>query len=332
MFARRSVLLALAGSLAAVACKDVSQRDPAPVLALAAFDPALPIVPFPNDLILQAAPGVTDPTRRAGLFQLIDLGGWPPDLTSDAWRPAAGAPPGIYVFVHAQAFDPSSNTYTPAAPPATIDMDTVNAQTVAIVKLDTTPATLIAPAVATYVPATPIPGIAAIYILPVTETPNILPPGRYVVAVRGGPNGVHFVAADDVTRIPLEADLPIALVAPNKDLSQEQNQPPGGLSTDQVTTLERLRATFDVAMDWGRVNIAAVCLAALGGIPPEALPENRCWLPPFPAPPLEQPLPSPGITAAFAAVDMVFPHEEIASIQTFEVFVPPEMLQEEVAP
>ncbi len=328
MLVRRSVLLALAGTLAAAGCKDVEQRDPAPVLALAAFDPAVPILPLPNDLALQGAVGVEDPTRRAGLFQLIDLGGWPPDLTHAAWAPFQG----IAVPVTAQAFDDAEGEYAAAAAPTGIDTATIDETTVALVRLSDASPTPIPVAMVQF--ARPSDAAGFMVFRPVGDEGPValLAPGRYVFAVRGGPNGVH--ALFDTERVPLDADRPIALVAPNRDLSQAENRPPrpAGVSPEdfdaQMARLETLRGTFAVGMDWSRVEIGAVCLAALGVTPPE----GRCWLPPIPAPPLSQPLPTPGMTAAFAGVDLVFPHEEIASIQTFEVFTPPSSLQEEVTP
>lgn len=325
MFVRRSVLLALAGVLAAAGCHDVSQSDPAPVLVLATFDPGQPgvrpaTIPLPNDLALQGAPGLPAGATRTGLFQLITLGGWPPPLSS--WSPL----PGIVIPIRTEVFDAATGTYAPGAPPTALDLDTVNASTVAIVGLNgsATQVTLALPAV--YAPGSLI----------LAPAGGVFAPGRYVVAVRGGPNGVKALV--DGQPVPLEADSAIALIAPNKDLSQPQNQPPrpAGVTPEQfeaqMARLETVRGTFAVAMDWNRVAVPAApapdpCLLALGVSPPE----GACWLPPIPA--LGGTLPTPGITAAFAGVDMVFPHEEIASIQTFEVFTPPPpALQDEVTP
>lgn len=333
MSVRRSVPLALAAAFAAVGCRDVNQRDPAPVLALAAFDPGEPGVraatlPLPNDLALQGAPSLPAGATRTGLFQLIDLGGWPPDLTNAAWAPFQG----IAVPVRAEAYDEATGAYAPTAAPAAIVPETVNASTVAIVRLDGGSPAVVPPALVGYsVPATTV-GYLVLRPSDGTNPVAVLPPGRYVVAVRGGPDGVQTVVGED--RVPLEADRAIALVTPDRDLTERDNQPPGGLAPDQIERLERLRGSFAVGMDWNRNDVAGglVCLAALG-VTAAQLPENRCWLPPIPTPPMNQPLPTPDVTAAFAGVDLVFPHEEIASIQTFEVFTPPTpTLQEEVTP
>ncbi len=319
MLVRRSVLLALAGVLAAAGCRDVDQRDPVPVLVLATFDPGEPgeraaTIPIPNDLALQGAPGLPLGETRDALFDLIGFGGWPPPTSM--WAPVQG----VVIPLRTEVFQPDGS-YAPAAAPAELDLSTVDASTVAIVRLNEPP-TVVPPAT----PAVYAGG--ALILNPVGGT---FAPGRYVVAVRGGASGVKAIV--DGEAVPLQADRPIALVAPNRDLSQPENRPPrpAGVSEEdfdaQLARLETLRGTFAVGMDWGRVDIGAVCQAALGVTPPE----GECWLPPIPAPPLDQPLPTPGMTAAFAGVDLVFPHEELASIQTFEVFTPP-ALQEEVTP
>lgn len=320
MLVRRSVLLALAGVLAAAGCHDVSQQEPAPVIVVATFDPGQPgvrpaTIPVPSDLALQGAPGLPAGATRTALFQLITLGGWPP--TVSAWSPQ-----GIAIPLRTEVFDAGTGTYSSGAPPAELDLATVNASTVAIVRLNN-PATRV-----DFSTITPVYASGALVLAP---TGGVINPGRYVVAVRGGANGVKALV--DGQPVPLEADQAIALIAPNKDLSQPQNQPPGGLEAAQVAALERLRGTFAVGMDWNRVAVPAApsptnpdpCLLALGVSPPE----GACWLPPIPA--LGGTLPTPDITAAFTGVDQVFPHEEIASIQTFEVFTPP-ALQDEVTP
>jgi hypothetical protein len=320
MLVRRSVPLLLAGVLAAAGCKDVNQRDPAPVLVLATFDPTTGIIPLPNDLALQGAVGLPDGPQRDALFTLIGLGGWPPPTSM--WSPVQG----IAIPIRTEVFNDDQGFYEPGPPPADIDIATVRwaaddpASTVAIVRLNE-PATEVAL-------ATPPVFFGGALIL--NPEGGAFLPGRYVVAVRGGRNGV--MALVDGEPVPLEADRPIALVAPNKDLSVEENQPPGGLDATQVAALERLRGTFAVAMDWNAVDVPPEpapdpCLLVLGVSPPEGV----CWLPPVPQ--LGGTLPTPGFVSAFAGVDMVFPHEEIASIQTFEVFTPPmPELQDEVTP
>jgi hypothetical protein len=247
------------------------------------------------------------------------------------------------VFVRAATYDEGTGTYALSDdPPAAIDTATVNADTVAFVQLNAdVPA--IAPTLVAYSPVTAIPGAGAIILrpgLPSCSTPDacLLPPGRYVVAIRGGRHGVQMLGEDGTTRIPLEADRPIAIVAANKDLSVEENRPPRPDGTTEeefeelMARLETLRGTFAVGMDWNAVDVPPEpapdpCLLVLGVSPPEGV----CWLPPIPQ--LGGTLPTPGVTAAFAAVNEIFPHEEIASIQTFEVFTPPmPELQDEVTP
>ena len=323
MFVRRSVLLAVAGVLATAACRDVEQRDPAPILVLATFDPGQPgvraaTIPLPNDLALRGAPFQTGATQ-AGLLGLIDLGGWPDDYSNAAWSQIQG----IAIPIRAQAFNPATGAYVPAAPPTDIDADTLTERTVAIVRMsDATPTVLRAARVAFSRPSDEVGAVAFLVLRPAGDDGIPLaefPAGRYVVALRGGSNGVHALVGED--RIPLEADLPIALIAPNRDLSQPENQPPGGLDEAQITSLETLRASFALPLDWTRVADETTCRTNTP-IPEAVAYPGRCWLP----------APSTAITPAFAAVAQVFPHEEIASIQTFEIVDVGAALQEEVTP
>jgi hypothetical protein len=292
MSVRRSGPLALAAVLAAASCnKTVSQRPPAPTIVLATFNPGgagVPaVIPLPNDLALEAAPSQTGLVREL-LFSYINDGGFPGDQT-------------ITVPIRSENYDPNTGAYAPAAaPPAGIDATTVNAQTVAIVRVDVNPPQVLPPTLAAYDATAGVLRIRSVTGLPV---------GRYVVAVRGGDNGVK---TSDGLR--LGADQAIALIAPNRDLTQPENQPPVPLTPAQIASLEQLRALFAHGLDWGKVPSDPICRQALG-IPAAApFPEGECWLPPQ--------APSPGITAAFDAVDVVFPHHELASIQTFEIAAP----------
>jgi len=112
------------------------------------FDPGEPgvrpaVIPTPNDLALQGAPGVTDPTIRAGLFALIDAGGFLADFTT----------PGVGQFSvisipYERVVNGVGSTPTAALDPATID-----GTTVAIVRVSGAGAPqVIAPAIAQNVP------------------------------------------------------------------------------------------------------------------------------------------------------------------------------------
>ena len=111
---------------------------------------------------------------------------------------------------------------------------------------------------------------------------------RYAVAVRGGPSGVKTT-----TGLPLSADSAVALVIPNKDLTLSENQPLGaipdsnqnGTSSDEVASLEGLRATTWQKLTWGN--------------------STGKWAP----------APSASVTPAFTAVNAAFPYAETAVIE-----------------
>ncbi len=311
MLVRRSVPLLVAGVLAAAGCKDVNQRDPAPLLALATFDPTTGSIPLPNDLALRAAPNLPDGDTKTALLGLIIAGGWPNVLVPEAWGP------GITVPIRAEGFVAGTGAYSPTDPPTGIDVATVTDDTVAIVRIDGTP-TRVPAAYAGYAAGAQA---GTLVLVPTDGTAPLaaLQPGRYVVAVRGGDEGVHVLFGDQ--RVPLEADRPIALVAPNLDLTQPENQPSGGLAPAQIAALESLRASFALPLDWGLVDDETTCRNNVPMQPSTTFP-GRCWLP----------APSGSITPAFDAVNQYFPHEEIASIQTFELFNAIPSLQDEVTP
>jgi len=322
MLVRRSVLLAVVGVLAAAACRDVEQRDPAPVLALAAFDPGqypdrLATIPFPNDLGLRGAP-YAGPLRDAFL-DVIDDGGWRESFAT--WAPF----PGIAVPVWAQAFNAETGAYALSEPPTAIATDTFTADTVVLLRVSDDPPTRLPAAMIQLVRPTETSPSVYMLFRPLEGTTPLasIPAGRYVFALRGGRNGVHALF-DDV-RVPLEADRAIAVIAPNRDLDEPANRPPKPEGvTDaqfeaQMDQLEALRSVYALPFDWGRVDVLNTCV---NGVPvPEALYPGRCWLP------------SPAaVTPAFAAVDQYFPIEEIASIQTFEVIPGDAAVREEVTP
>lgn len=321
MLVRRFAVLALAGVLAAAGCRDVEQRDPAPILALAAFDPGqfpdrAATIPLPNDLALRAAPYAGP--LSATFFGYIDAEGLPEAFSG--WAPF----PGIAVPVWAQSFDEESGAYAPSSLPTGIDTTTITGETAALLRVsDETPE----PIPVAMVQLVPTEDAAYMVIRPVGEAGPLtsLPAGRYVFALRGGANGVH-VLFDDV-RVPLEADRAIALIAPNRDLTQRENQPPvpEGVTDEQfqaqMAQLEALRGGYALPLDWGRIDDETTCRAGVP-IPAAVAFPGRCWLP----------APSTEILPAFTAVDLVFPHEEIASIQTFEVVAADAAIQEEVTP
>ncbi|MGC3999705.1 MAG: hypothetical protein QM767_20565 [Anaeromyxobacter sp.] len=169
-------------------------------------------------------------------------------------------------------------TYTVGAPP-TIANDTVTASTFAVLKVDGGTVTQVA-----VEPVGTTNGTLTVRKAADAGGVRRWAPGRYVLAVRGGANGVKTS-----TGLPVSADLAISLVIPNKDLSVAENQPPGGIPADLVARLNQVRSLLWNPIDWNNV----------GGQ----------WVPAGAA----------GITPAFTAVDTAFPHTEVAAIATFEV-------------
>jgi alpha-beta hydrolase superfamily lysophospholipase len=296
MSLRRSGFLALALVLAA-GCKEVSKRAPVQTVYLAAFDPGTGTVPLPNDLGLQAAPGQAPASiPRNLLFTFIGGGGWPGDQV-------------ITVPIRTISYDAAANKYVNSPTPAPgIEAASVNAQTVAIVRVSDSPPTVLTPQFLGYGPDSVNPAIGVLRIRPVEG----LAVGRYVVAVRGGASGVKTTDGQ-----PISADQVIALLAPNKDLANPENQPIGGLTPAQVVQLEQVHATFAHGWTWGAppdpATRLATCVGALGLPAPAALPEGTCWLP----------LAVSTTTAdAYTGIDLVFGHADAASMQTFNVASP----------
>jgi hypothetical protein len=131
-----------------------------------------------------------------------------------------------------------------------------------------------------------------------------VPGTRYVVAVRGGPNGVKTADGEE-----LVASRPISLITdPRVDFDNPESYASAFLSDEQVALLKNVRLFLTAPLDWGRVASVDTCAAALGA-PAAAFPEGVCWLPAA----------STGVLPAFTAVELVFPVTEAISIQTFEI-------------
>lgn len=263
MSLRRYGPLALAFA-SLVACTDVKQEDPAPLIVIATF--ASPNIPTPNDLVLQAVPTLPDSAQKELLQSFIDAGGFPSDQE-------------VSITVPFRAMSWNGTAYEAATAPA-IDPATVTASTVVLLKVDG------APQVVETEAGSSTDGRLIIRKRADASGSRRLAPGRYVVAVRGGPSGVKTGAASGA--LPVGPDQPIALIAPNKDLSQRENQPPG-LPAALVQQLETLRSLYWNPISWG----------AAGGM----------WAP----------SPSAGVTPAFTAVSQHFPPAEVAALATFGV-------------
>lgn len=290
MSLRRSGFLALVLALAA-GCTDVSTKAPAPLVYLAAFDPTTSTVPLPNDLALQQAPNLpAGSIPRSLFFTYIDGGGWPGDQV-------------IAIPIRTIAYDAATNSYGPSDTLAPgIDPASVNAHSVAIVRVSDSPPTVLTPQFLGYGPDTINPHVGMLRIRPVEG----LSVGRYVVALRSGPQGVKTTDHQ-----PISPDQVIALIAPGKDLSNPNNLPPGvTLAPAQLAQLMKLQALYANGLPWGKVPDVATCQTNV----PTADTSGSCWLP--------SPVPSPALASAFAGIDRVFPHGEAASLQGFAVSAP----------
>lgn len=201
---------------------------------------------------------------------------------------AGGFPPTTFVTIPMGTYqrNPTTGVFERTPTPPAVDAATATAETVAFLRYDVNPPTP--------VEFTPVYG-------PTPQGANLLflnhaplaAGGRYVIALRAG--GVRTTDGAGVV-----ASLPFALIAPNKDLSLVVNQPPTGLTPLQVAQLEGgappapplgLRDFYALPLQW----------RFAGG---------TLWIPDDTS---QTPL------SPFAAVSTVFPSEELASIQTFEI-------------
>jgi hypothetical protein len=270
--------------------------------------------PQPNDLTLQAATctaasqaisGCTFPVPAvlSGLAPRAEAGGYP------ALAPSPPAPAGTPFPITIQLIEKAvstSPTCTPAtnATPAFPDIDpaTVAASSLALVRYDTGTPTQVPFTVASYDPAT---GVLTVVPTAGWEHPAPLG-GRYVAALRSGSTGVKTSTGQAVT---IAAQTSAFLISQDKDLTKAENQAllrtclPESVVTTTAQQLENLRQVYSTPRFWTNV-VSPPADATLGWTP----------LPLSLAPPLPVTLPS-----AFAAIDLVFPHAEIATIQTFVI-------------
>lgn len=312
MSLRIKVPLALSlAALLAVGCTNVDQEAAPESFAVATFDAATGTIPLPNDLALQGAPAQTNATVRATLFSFIDAGGFPALLAPSTPIPAA-------IPLRIVQRNPATGAYEPAGVPSGIEAASVNASTVAFVRVSGEGAPeVVAPVFAGFTTAPPLIQAPSLLVVPAT---GYVPGARYVVAVRGGDHGVRTSDGEL-----LAAESPIAAILPNRNLNFAVNQPPRTppLAPAEIAQLEQLRSLYAAPIDWNRMpppagtpgaESEAICRAALG-IPSAApFPEQRCWLPPLPPGTFTE-----GVTPAFDAIDLVFPRTEAASIQVFEI-------------
>jgi hypothetical protein len=271
--------------------------------------------PGPNDLTLQAAtctpasqalsgcalpPPIPQPTLGA-LQAFATAGGYP------ALAPPANAVPFPITIQFIEKAVTSSPSCVPAAnatPPfPDIDPTTVTASTLALVRYDTGTPTQVPFTVASYDPATGV-----LTVIPTAGWDHPAPlGGRYVAALRSGSTGVKTSTGQPVV---IAAQTSAFLISQDEDLTKAESQ--GFLETclqEPVLTrtaaqLEALRQVYSTPRFWTNV-VSPPFPATLGWtpVPPSSLPS-----------PLPVTLPS-----AFAALDTVFPHREIATIQTFVI-------------
>ncbi|HVO17893.1 MAG TPA: hypothetical protein VMU15_01470 [Anaeromyxobacter sp.] len=267
MHSRRFASLILAAVLAAAGCKDVSQHAPINEIVVATFTSS--VIPTPNDLALQATPTLPASAQKDLLQSLVVAGGFPADQA-----------PALSVPIAAYDWDASTHSYLAASALPGVDATTITADTAALFKVDETPPLRVDLEAA----STQVDG--AVTLVPKADASGSrrLASGRYVFAIRGGLSGVRTT-----TGLPIAADKPVALSIPNKDLSDPANQPPGGLSADQLAQISAVQAALWNPVGWSDV----------GGLWTAGLDLS--------------------VTPAFTAVDAAFPHAEVASIAAFQI-------------
>lgn len=282
-------------ALAVSGCVTDVTQEASPSMLRARFDSTAGVIPTPNDFALQAAMGQPAGATRTALEGSITAGGFP------------GGGPNALNAISVPFEFVSDGVGTTAA--VWGDPTTINSTTVAIVKVRGSGA----PAV---LDPTPLPtSLGRIQAFPAA---GYEAGARYVVAVRGGPNGVK--ASDGRT---FEASTPIYLITHGVNFASPETRP-GTLTPDQAASLQKVQGLLGAAVDWGAITDAntagsgaATCSTVLG-VPAAAFAEAQCWvpmtsaaLPGFPG--------NPPTKSALAAVALAFPVTEAISISTFEI-------------
>jgi hypothetical protein len=282
MTVRRSAAVALAAAALVSGCTKVSQEAPPPETTVAAF--ATPLVPNPNDLSLAAIPTLPASAQRSLLQAFVDAGGFPSDQAVSLTVPIVR-----YVF------DAGANKYVPHAvqiDPATLTTAT-SAATFALLKVDGGTPVLVT--TWEFDPAgSGTAADGASWTLAIRSKPNGAPgygnrrwaPGRYVFALRGGPNGVKTFDGKAIG-----PDFAVQAALQNVTLDNPQHVPVG-TPADKLALLENVRKALWLPLDWGRVSVSGIGMWAPAGA---------------------------AIPTPYAAVSTVFPASELASFSTFEV-------------
>ncbi|ABS24254.1 alpha/beta hydrolase [Anaeromyxobacter sp. Fw109-5] len=269
MLHRRAPILAALAVLAAACTETVDREPPAESAVIASY--SSPNIPTPNDLALAAAPTLPAGPGRQFLELLAAQGGFPADQA-----------PTLTVPLRAVTYDAETGEYVDAARP-TVDVATVTPETFALfrlgdgtaVRVDTEPLAA----------QSQVPGELRVQPRADASGSRRLAPGRYVFAARGGANGVKTREG-----VPLSPDKAIALNLENEDLSERENQPPGGLEPAELALLLNVQNALWKPLEWNTAGAAG-------------------WAP----------APDPRIVPAFEAIDAAFPRAEVASIATFEI-------------
>ncbi len=285
----------------AVGCTEVKQEKPTNTLVFATFDSTAGVIPTPNDLALQGAPGidtsganVLKTAQKALLLDFVASSGFPSDQEVS-----------ISIPFRAVTFDAATNAYVTAATQPVVDPATATASTVALFKVSGGAVTPVAFTAETDLLDSKVLKIRKA--ADATGSRRWEPGARYVVAVRGGSSGVKTT-----TGLTVNADQGIALVIPNKDMTKVENQPPGGLDAVTAAKLDGLRKVLWSAVPWCNMPVIPPAYAALltAGWNPVADPALAalCASPPVPT-----------ASSAFAAISGVFPVEQTAAIATFQI-------------
>lgn len=286
-----------------------------PPVNMAVFntDPAAPTipspVPSPNDLAIQALgpPGTASAKQELASLLISTYQGAAPDQS------------GAQITFTTVTIDPATGVSTvgPLSLTDPIDMATVNTSTVAMVRTDADEVLEVDPDASTFDVDPNTPTVGTLTLVPKSSASDRRWPqgARMVVAIRGGPDGIKTMSGAQiqasepiqVITLPAVESAPLGLLDPSladsllvaSIVAQE-----GALGPAK---LEALRQTYAKPKMWMPCPYPAGC-PGVGITYPQGT-----WIP------ADATTIHPTWISAFAAVDRVFPHAEVASIQTFTV-------------
>lgn len=282
-------------ALLAAACTDDVTQEQNPTFLRASFNSETGAIPRPNDLVLQGAYRLPAGATRTGLMGLIGLGGF-------FANPQAAPPLSLasVIDIPYEVVGPEGLGTTTGA--TGIDPASVTTRTLAILRVNGGgPPTAFDPIVV---------GTGQGHLQAVPSPGGYVAGGRYVVALRGGPNGVKTF--DGRTIEPSSA---VYLITHRVNLKSKETRP-ATLTDQQAADLDKVQALMLAPVDWAQLASSTAC-AAVNSTTSDRFPENRCWVPLVPGVPGAPG--TPPSSGALTAVDAVFPVTEAASIQTFEI-------------